>query len=115
MIENMPFLPGELSQGSALLSRFLPPIPIGIGPEWLEVNLPNGQWILDPFGSSPEFVLEIARAGYNVLVVANNPITRFLLELNANSPNEEHLRTALADFAAARMGDERLELQLQER
>jgi hypothetical protein len=78
------------------------------------MNMPQGNWVLDPFGSSPEFALEMARAGYKVLVAANNPITRFLLELGANSPNEENLRAALAELASARVGDERLEIHLQE-
>jgi hypothetical protein len=44
-----------------------------------------------------------------VLVAANNPITRFLLELAANPPTHDELRAALADLGAARKGEERLE------
>ena len=114
MIDSMPFIPGKSANIPGLLSRFLPPIPIGIASEWLGENLKNGGWVLDPFGSSPGFALEIARAGYKVLVSANNPIARFLLDLGANSPSEEDLRTALAALASARVGEERLENHLQE-
>jgi hypothetical protein len=48
-----------------------------------------------------------------VLVTANNPIARFLIELAASPPREEDLRTALAYLAASRKGDERLELHIQ--
>jgi hypothetical protein len=114
MTESMPFIPGKSAQIPGLLSRFLPPIPIGIATEWLGENLQNDGWVLDPFGSSPEFALEIARAGYKVLVSANNPIARFMLDLGANSPSEEILRTALAALASARVGEERLENHLQD-
>ena len=40
-------------------------------------------WVLDPFGSSPRMVVEMARAGHRVLVSAGNPINRFLLDLAA--------------------------------
>jgi hypothetical protein len=42
-------------------------------------------------------------------VAANNPIARFLIEMQALAPQEEELRSALADLGAARRGDERLE------
>ena len=114
MTESMPFIPGKSALIPGLLSRFLPPIPNGIATEWLGENLQNGGWVLDPFGSSPGFALEIARAGYKVLVSANNPISRFMLDIGANSPSEENLRTALAALAAARVGEERLENHLQD-
>jgi len=114
MTESMPFIPGKSGQIPGLLSRFLPPIPIGIATDWLSENLQNGGWVLDPFGSSPEFALEIARAGFKVLVSANNPIARFMLDIGANSPSEENLRTALAALASARVGEDRLENYLQE-
>ncbi len=100
------------------LARFLPPLPQGVVENWLHANIPNrsaGQaqpWILDPFGSTPRIAVEAARAGYRVLIAANNPIARFLLEMEASPPTEESLRAALAKLAAARRGDERLELHL---
>lgn len=80
---------------------------------WLQDNLPPGAWILDPFGSSPRLALEAARAGYRVLVTANNPITRFMLEIGAASLPGAEFNAALADLAASRKGEERLETHLQ--
>jgi hypothetical protein len=68
---------------------------------------------LDPFGFSPRLPVEAARAGYRVLVTVNNPITRFLLELSADPPSEADFKAALADLAASKRGDERLETHLQ--
>jgi hypothetical protein len=74
----------------------------------------NGSWVLDPFGTSPEFALELARSGFQVLISANNPIARFLLDMGAHPPNEDELRSALSELASARVGEERLEIHLQQ-
>jgi len=69
--------------------------------------------MLDPFGTAPRLTAEAARAGYRVLVTANNPVTRFLLEMAAAPPSESELKAALADLAVSKKGDERLETHLQ--
>lgn len=113
MVERMPFIPGVESSKSGLLWRFLPPLPEEIIGNWLQKHIEQGAWLLDPFGYSPNTILEAARHGYKVLVSANNPIARFLLELGANPPDEETLQAALAELASSRIGDERLEIHLQ--
>lgn len=95
------------------LSRFLPPLEEGVISAWLSLQTLTGNWLLDPFGFSPRLVLEAARSGYRVLVTANNPITRFLLEIFANPPPESEFIAALADLGAVKKGDERLESHLQ--
>jgi hypothetical protein len=106
---SIPFIPGIGSRSVQPLSRYLPPIPEGIIPTWLKINVPPGALILDPFGSSPDTNVEAARAGYKVIVTANNPIVRFLLEMIANPPEAEDLQAALAELAASYIGDERIE------
>lgn len=97
------------------LERYLPPLPAGVTAAWLEANVPLGGkspiggWLLDPFGTAPLVAIEAARAGYRVVVTAGNPVARFLLEMRAAAPRAEELRAALAELAAARRGDERLE------
>ena len=81
--------------------------------DWLShLNL-TGSWLLDPFGFSPRLVLEAARSGYRVLVTANNPVTRFLLEMFASPPEQSEFTAALADLGAVKKGDERLSGHLQ--
>ena len=94
------------------LSRFLPPLEEGVVSTWLSHHAPAGGWLLDPFGFSPRLALEAARSGHRVLVTANNPITRFLLEIFANPPPESEFIAALADLGAVKKGDERLENHL---
>lgn len=107
--EYSPLILGRPDPHPGPLARFLPPHPAGIAAQWLARQIPPGSWVLDPFGSSPALTVEIARAGYRVLVVANNPILHFLITARAASPSQADLQSALAEIATARKGDERLE------
>jgi len=121
MLAQFPYFPGLPPSKPEPLGRYLPPLPVGVATNWLEENFPHptkeinqlGQkpraWILDPFGASPRLAGEIARAGYRVLVAANNPINRFLIEMEADPPTEEELRSVLAELATSFKGDERIE------
>jgi hypothetical protein len=114
----IPFLPG-ITQGAAHagrpLGRFLPPVQAGSASAWLEQRrslepgVLNSGWLLEPFGASPELPVEMARAGYRVLAAVNNPIARFLIELQACPPTESELRSALAELASAQRAGERIE------
>lgn len=113
---DIPYLPGRPPEKAPPLARFLPPIPAGVGRAWLQARYPPGTWLLDPFGASPALVIELARAGCRVLVAANNPILRFLIEMQATPPQRSELLAALEILASARKGDaqtgERLEPHL---
>ena len=109
MSEPLIFLPGDSTPIAAPLGRFLPPLHGGVVSAWLEKEVPKGSLILDPFGAAPQLAVEAARAGYRIVVAANNPIARFLTEMLARAPKPEELQSALADLASARSGEERLE------
>jgi hypothetical protein len=49
--------------------------------------------------------LELARAGYRVLVTANNPVAAFILEVLASAPSVTELGDALQALAGLRMSD----------
>jgi hypothetical protein len=112
-VDALSYLPGVRPANPGPLSRFLPLLEDGTAAAWLGARIPTGSWILDPFGSSPRLVMEAARAGYRVLVAASNPVARFLIEVAASAPSEADLNIALAELAAARKSDERLETHLQ--
>ena len=105
----MAFIPGVAIKNQEPLSRYLPQIPDGVISTWLSKNVPKGSWILDPFGASPRLIVEAARAGYRVLVTANNPIARFLIEVAANPPKIEDYKSAFAELAGSYKSNERLE------
>lgn len=109
MSATIAYIPGNYPDNPQPLARYLPPIPCNVAHTWLREHLPPGSWVLDPFGAAPHLAVEAARAGYRVLVAANNPVARFLLEIAANPPTEQELRSALADLAASYKGSERIE------
>ena len=108
-----PYIPGLTPADPGPLSRFLPALEEGVISSWLSQLDKSSAWLLDPFGFSPRLVLEAARSGYRVLVTANNPVTRFLLEMFANPPAQSEFTAALADLGAVKKGDERLAGHLQ--
>lgn len=110
---SIPYIPGIPLTRPEPLSRYLPPIPDGVVSTWLQMNIPQGSWILDPFGASPRIAVEAARSGFRILVTANNPIARFLLEMASDPPKSEDLKAALAELAASYIGDERIEPHIQ--
>jgi len=112
-MDLQPYIPGLSPAEPRPLSRFIPPLEEGVISSWLPLHIPAGSWLLDPFGFSPQLVLEAARAGYRVLVTVNNPITRFLLEMAANPLPESDFKAALADLSVAKKGEERLATHLQ--
>lgn len=107
------FIPSTSAAPTLPLGRYLPAAPPGMLTGWLEENLPHGSLVLDPFGANPLAALEIARAGYRVLVTCNNPILSLMLEVLAEAPPEVEFAAAIAALAASRRGDERLELHIQ--
>jgi DNA-directed RNA polymerase subunit M/transcription elongation factor TFIIS len=112
-MESLAYISGLKPADAGPLSRFMPPLEDGVVSTWLSHHAPASSWLLDPFGFSPKLVLEAARAGYRALVTANNPITRFLVEMSASPPAESDFKAALADLAVVKKGDERLESHLQ--
>ncbi|MEA1976298.1 MAG: hypothetical protein U9N80_00190 [Chloroflexota bacterium] len=91
------------------LKRFMPPLEEGvIGQVLADDRLPAGL-ILDPFGASPRLVLEAAQSGRAVLVAANNPVTRFVLQHTLQPFELGELQAALSHLAAIPKDDTRME------
>ena len=101
-----PFVSGRLQPDTPTsglpLDRFLPPWYEGMASRWLNNYASPGSWVLEPFGQSPFSVLELARAGYRVLVTANNPISAFIIEVLASAPSLEEMQTALSALGESR-------------
>lgn len=120
-MDSQPYISGFRPADSGPLARFLPALEEGVISDWLSrpgksfdaLRTAPSAWLLDPFGFSPRLALEAARSGYRVLVTANNPVTRFLLEMSASPPPQSEFTAALADLGAVKKGDERLEGHLQ--
>lgn len=105
----MPYLPGVAPPRERPLGRFLPPLYAGAVQNLVaREGLADGP-VLDPFGSAPEMAVEAAEAGCAVVVAANNPVTRFVLERHLDPLSVEELQTALARLSTAEKDGRRLE------
>ncbi|MEK6222633.1 MAG: hypothetical protein N2D54_10355, partial [Chloroflexota bacterium] len=112
MQSSLVYRSGPVNPTPNPLMRYLPRLPQGAVASWLKKHIPPGSWVIDPFGASPHLAVEAAKAGTRVLVAANNPIARFLIEMAAQPPSKEDLVSALAALASVRRGDERMELHI---
>jgi hypothetical protein len=91
------------------LARFLPPLEEGSVSLALErFGMVDGL-VLDPFGVSPRLAVEVAHTGRPIIVAANNPITRFVIERTVKPFRQSELQSALAHLAAASKDGTRLE------
>ena len=97
--------PADQPQTGLPLDRFLPPYYPGSMSGWLQRFAPPGSFVLDPFGQDPYVVLELARAGYRVVVSANNPIASFILEVMASAPGAEEISEAVHVLAGIRSAE----------
>lgn len=92
-------------QSGLPLDRFLPPYYPDSMSAWLNHFAPPGSVVLDPFGQDPYVCLELARAGYRVVVSANNPIAALILEVMASAPTAEELSEAAHVLAGIKSAD----------
>lgn len=72
---------------------------------WLQRFVPPGSLVLDPFGQDPYVILELAKAGYRVVVSANNPIAAFVLEVMASAPTAEEISEAVHALAGIKSAE----------
>ena len=96
------------------LARYLPAQPEGVFTRWLQEHVPAGSLVLDPLCAHPWTAIEAARAGYRVIACCNNPIVAFLLQMLSSAPSREDFQSVLADLAASRRNNTRLEQTLQD-
>lgn len=103
-----PWVPGEFNASeppSYPLERYFPPVPKGMVPDWVKNYASPGAYILDPFGQNPITSLELARAGYRLLISANNPIAAFVLKVLAQAPSYQDFSQALSSLTNNKMRD----------
>ena len=106
---DVSFPPGRTPEWPGPLQRFLPPLEEGVVTNALAELGAVGDLVFDPFGASPRLVREAAAAGRRVLVAANNPVTRFVLEHTLSPFKLSELQSALAHIASAAKDGSRME------
>lgn len=92
------------------LDRYLPPYQPGVLTQMLHSKGIHDGWILDPIGSHPLAAIELANAGFQVMVACSNPILAKLYEVISANPSRLEIQAAISEFGALKIGDERLEV-----
>jgi hypothetical protein len=105
---DQPFIGGESKLQGQPLQEYLPSYHPGLVSSWLKTLPTFSGLVLFPFGSSPQAMLEAARAGFRVLAPISNPISRLLISGLAHPPTRDALNATLAHLASEHKGDERL-------
>lgn len=113
VFDSLALIPAREHTSEIPLQRFLPSFSEQLPDQWLQANHNKGDWILDPFGTSPFLPFTVIIAGYNILVVCNNPILQLYLQVLADAPKKHEFQAALASLAKERYQLERLETHLQ--
>lgn len=103
------YFPGDPADPTLPLARFLPPLEHGSAARTLAAYGREGECILDPFGTSPQLVVEAAKENRAVLVAASSPVQGFLIERLAAPLSQDELRAALGYLAALPKDSTRLE------
>lgn len=94
------------------LERYLPPYQPGVLTTMLQYKGVNQGWLLDPIGSQPLAAVELARAGFRVVVASSNPLLAKLYEVICSAPKRAEVQAAISEFGALRIGEERLEVNI---
>lgn len=75
-----PFVDGDQPVSLWPLQRYLPEFPGNLAFNWISSKVSPGSIILDPFGTSPALLIELARQDHAVISCILNPVIRQLLE-----------------------------------
>ena len=108
-----PYVHGGEKAANWPLQRFLPEIPSGLVSNWITPKVPGGSLILDPFGSSPSVLIELAHHGYRVVTCMLNPVVRLLLEVGSRAHSKSEYQSALSELFNSRKENTRFDLFLQ--
>ncbi len=92
------------------LDRYLPPYQPGVLTQMLHSKDIHNGWVLEPIGSHPLAAIELANAGFQVMVACSNPILAKLYEVISANPSREEIQAAISEFGALKIGNERLEV-----
>ena len=106
---DIPFPAGDHPPPAGPLARFLPPLEEGSTHRALSHLQLEAGLAFDPFGISPRLALEVAQAGWQVLLACSNPVTRFVVEHTLEPIPLVELQGALARLASSSKDQFRLE------
>lgn len=104
-VNNFSYNPGRIEGNALPLQNFLPTLPKGTFPTWVENMGLSSHLLVDPISANPLLSVELAAAGFRVLSARSNPIIWLMTEVIASAPTEEYFSTVLNKLLNTRQGD----------
>ncbi len=104
-----PFVLGEGGIPYWPLQRYLPELSSGLFGNWISNFLPAESCVLDPFGSSPAMLTDLANQGYKVVTCVLNPVVKLLLEVGCRSFSKSEYKSAVEELARSIKEDVRFD------
>ncbi len=104
-VNNFSYNPGRIEGNALPLQNFLPTLPKGTFPTWVENMGLSSHLFVDPISDNPLLSVELAAAGFRVLSARSNPIIWLMTEVIASAPTEEYFSTVLNKLLNTRQGD----------
>jgi len=92
---NFSYIPGSIEGYDFPLENFIPPLPKGTFPSWVEKMGLSNNLLIDPISANPLLSVELAASGYRVLCARSNPIIWLLTEVAGSAPTKEDFSTVL--------------------
>lgn len=92
---NYSYIPGSIEGYNLPLENFIPPLPKGTFPAWVEKMGLSKHLLIDPISANPLLPIELASSGYRVLSARSNPIIWLITEIAASAPTNEDFSTVL--------------------
>lgn len=108
-----PYIRGRMKAAHWPLARYLPEVPSGLVSNWVSQKIPPGSLILDPFGSSPSILVDLAHQGYRVVTCMLNPVIRLILEVGSRVYSKTEYQSALSELFNSKKENTRFDLFMQ--
>ncbi|MCD6355659.1 MAG: hypothetical protein J7L66_00110, partial [Anaerolineaceae bacterium] len=107
------YIPFYKEEGKYPLGNFIPPLPKGVFPTWIEKNGFTDYILIDPISANPYLSIELASHGYKVLSARSNPIIWLITEISASAPERKEITSVINILLNTRYGNETLSDHLQ--
>jgi len=112
-VNNFPYIPGRPEGYVLPLQNFLPVLPKGTFPLWIEKMGVSNHLLIDPISANPLLSVELAASGSRIIATRNNPIIWLMTEVLSSAPTETDFTSVLNKLLNIRHGDSTLSDHLQ--
>jgi hypothetical protein len=107
------YIPGRAEGNGLPMQNFLPILPQGTFPFWVEKAGISKHLLIDPISANPLLAVELAACGHRVLSARSNPIIWLMTEVLAGGYTEKEFSSVVNRLLNMRHGDATLSNHIQ--